>query len=266
MGPVPSGSQVSGFDPSRPNIARVYDVLAGGHDNYAADRDEAARLLEACPGLRGMVRDNRAFLGRAVTWAAGQGIAQFLDLGTGLPLHPAVHESARAVLPGARVAYVDNDAMACCHVRALLATDERVQAAEADLTDPAAVLADPALRAAIDLAEPVCVVLGLVLGFLPARQAREVVDAYADLVAPGSCVVVSCGQCDDETLWKQLSEAYTVADVYHHSPAEVEGFLAGLEAVPPGIVAAQGWRGGWRDTPVTRGAPACVLAAVARKP
>ena len=74
-----------------------------------------------------MVRDNRAFLGRAVTWAAGHGIAQFLDLGTGLPLRPAVHESARAVIPDARIGYVDNDAMACSRVQAPLATDEGVQ-------------------------------------------------------------------------------------------------------------------------------------------
>ncbi|HEV2253219.1 MAG TPA: SAM-dependent methyltransferase [Streptosporangiaceae bacterium] len=76
------------LDLTGPNIARVYDVLAGGYDNFAADQDKAGRLLAACPGLRDMVRDNRAFLGRAVTWAASQGIAQFLDLGTGLPLRP----------------------------------------------------------------------------------------------------------------------------------------------------------------------------------
>ena len=170
--------------------------------NFAADRDEAGRLLEACPGLPALVRENRAFLGRAVTWAAGQGIAQFLDLGTGLPLRPAVHESARTVIPGARVAYVDNDAMVCSHVQALLATDKRVQGIAADLADPGAVLADPALQAVIDPGEPVCVILGLVLNLMPAARARKIVAGYArpgrarqpdgDLRAPGS-TTASCG-------------------------------------------------------------------------
>ena len=101
---------------------------------------------------------------------------------------------------------------------------------------------------------------------MPARQAREVVARYADLIAPGSCVVISCGRCDDEVLRKQLSHAYTAADIYNHSSADVEGFLASLEPVPPGVVAAQNWRGGWHDVPAALPGPAYVLAGVARKP
>lgn len=261
---MPPGT-VSGIDPGRPSVARVYDVLAGGRDNFAADRDEAGRLLAACPGLRDMVRANRAFLSRAVTWAAGQGIAQFLDLGTGLPLRPAVHENARAVLPGARVAYVDNDVMVCSHVQALLATDEGVQAAQADLTAPAAVLGHQAVKRVIDPAEPVCLVLGLVLSLMPAARACEIVAGYADLAAPGSCVVISCGRCDDEAL-EQLSEAYTAADSYNHAPDEMAAFLAGLALVPPGLVAAPSWRGGWHAVPLTLPGAAYALASVALKP
>ena len=132
--------------------------------------------------------------------------------------------------------------------------------------DPGAgMMASPDLRAVIDPAEPVCIILGLVLSLMPARQAREVVAGYADLLAPGSLVAVSCGRCDDEALWKQLSEAYTAADIYNHAPAEVEGFLAGLDLVPPGLVAAQNWRGGWHDVPALPPGPAYVLAGVARK-
>ena len=112
--------------------------------------------------------------------------------------------------------------------RVLLADDEGTAAVDANLADPASVLADPAQLAVIDPAEPVCLILGLVLNLMPARQAREVVAGYADLIAPGSYVVLSCGRCDDETLWKQFSEAYTAADLYNHSPGEVEGFLVGL--------------------------------------
>ena len=111
-----------------------------------------------------------------------------------------------------------------------------------------------------------CVVLGLVLSLMPAAQARQVKAGYADLVAPGSCVAISCGRCDDDALWKQLSEAYSVADIYNHSPGEMEGFLAGLDLIPPGVVVAQNWRGGWHDVPATPPGPAYVLGGVARKP
>jgi S-adenosyl methyltransferase len=263
---MPPDSKFAGIDPSRPNVARVYDVLAGGRDNFSADRAEAERLLAACPELSGMVRDNRAFLGRAVTWAASQGIAQFLDLGTGLPLRPAVHERARAVTPDARVAYVDNDPMACSHVRALLATDEGVQSARADLTDASAVLGHEAVKAVIDPAESVCVILGLVLSLMPAGQAREVVAGYADLVVPGSLVALSCWHFADDEVREQLAAAFTSADLHNHAEEDLAAFLGGLELVPPGIAPAAGLRPGQsRGALVLAPGLACVLAAVARK-
>jgi S-adenosyl methyltransferase len=249
-----------------PNVARVYDVLLGGSSGFAADRAAAGRLLEICPQLRAMARENRAFLARAVTWAARQGIRQFADLATGMPAHPSVGDAARAVIPGARIAYVDSDPFVTAHVRAVLVTDGSTAAVDADLVDPASVIADPAFRAVIDMAEPVCLLFGLVLSLMPARQAREVVAAYADRAAAGSYVAISCGRCDDEALWKQLREAYTAADAHNHAPTEVAGFLDGLEVVPPGLTAAQNWRGGWHDAPAASAGPASVLGCVARKP
>lgn len=217
-----------------------------------------------------MAEDNRAFIARAVTWAAGRGVRQFADLGAGFPVHPAVHEIAReAADPASPVAYVDHDPVVVSHARAGAWGEhwgEGIAVIEADLTDPPSVLGDPALRAVIDMAGPLCVILGLVLSLMPARQARQVVAGYADLIAPGSCIVISCGRCDDEVLWKQLSEAYTAAEIFNHSPADVEGFLAGLEIVPPGIVAAPNWRGGWHDAPAAPPGPAYVLGGVALKP
>ena len=240
----------SGIDFARPNVARIYDVLAGGRDNFAADGELAGRLLEVCPSLRNLVQENRAFIARAVTWAAQDGIGQFADVGTGTSVRPPVGDPARAVIPGARIAYIDHDPIVIAIARALLADDEGTAAAAADLTDPAAVLAHQEVRAVIDPAEPVCVVLGLALSLMPVRQAREAVAGYADLIAPGSHGVISCARSDDEELRKQFSEAFTAADSYNHSPDEVKGFLAGLELVPPGLVAAPNWRGGWH-VPVT---------------
>jgi hypothetical protein len=162
---------VTGFDPSVPNTARVYSYWLGGKDHFPAGRAEAACLLEIYPPLRDLVRENRAFVIRAVAWAAEQGMGQFIDLGAGLPASPAVHQAARDVLPAARVAYVDTDPVVLSHARALLAQDDGVTAVDADLRDPDAVLADPELRAVIDPAEPVCVILAAVLHF-PGRWHR----------------------------------------------------------------------------------------------
>lgn len=146
--------QESGFPGAdfftRPNVARVYDVLAGGCDNFQADRDEAERLLKACPELRSLVAENRAFLERAVTWTATSGVTQFADLGSGLPLYsgrgkpraPEIHETVRAVNPAARCVYVDDDPVVLVHSRVMRAHVRRgenlepaqgVAVAEADL-------------------------------------------------------------------------------------------------------------------------------------
>ena len=131
----------AGFDPATPNTARVYSRLLGGKDHFLPDRAEADVLLGIYPPLAEVVKENRAFLAEAVTWAASEGIGQFLDLGAGLPAPRAIHQTAQAVLHGARVAYVDRDPMVLSHARALLASPG-VAAVAADLRDPAAVLAD----------------------------------------------------------------------------------------------------------------------------
>jgi S-adenosyl methyltransferase len=172
-------AMTSGLDATVPNMARVYDYWLGGKDHFPADRAEADLLLSLYPPLRDLVRENRAFVTRAVAWAAEQGISQFLDLGAGLPASPAVHQAARAVLPAARVAYVDTDPVVLAHARALLATSDGVTAVAADLRDPAAVLADKELRTVIDPDQPAGVILGAVLHFLDAVTARTV-------AAPGS--------------------------------------------------------------------------------
>jgi O-methyltransferase involved in polyketide biosynthesis len=254
---------VTGFDPATPNTARVYCRLLGGKDHFPADRAEADVMLEIYPPLAEMVQENRAFLAEAVTWAANQGIGQFLDLGAGLPATPAVHQTARAVLPAARVAYIDTDPMVLSHVRALLAAPG-VAAVAADLCDPAVVLADPELRAVIDPAQPVCVVLGAVLHFLDAGTARAVIAGYARLIAPGSCLVISCASFDDEALVKRLAAEYTAGQFVNHAREDVVSFFAGLELVGPGVSEAQTWRA-WHPEPVLRHREAHVLVGVARR-
>ncbi len=255
-------AMTSGLDTTLPNMARVYNYWLGGKDNFPADRAEADLLLGIYPPLRDLVRENRAFVTRAVAWAAGQGISQFLDLGAGLPASPAVHQAARAVQPAARVAYVDNDPVVLAHARALLA-GEGVTAVAADLRDPAAVLADKELRAVIDPAQPAGVILGAVLHFLDAGTARTVAGGYAELIAPGSYLIISVARHDDEMLGKRLAQQYTAATWHNHSAEDVTSFFDGLELVGPGVTEAQTWRA-WLTEPRLCRRDGHVLAGVAR--
>ena len=262
----------AGIDTTRPNVARTYDYLLGGIESYAADREQAATLLRICPSLGMAALENRYFLARAVTWAAEHGVTQFVDLGAGAPIHKAragvledIHLTARAASPSARVAYVDHDPVVLAHSRVFRAPARGVAVTAADITDPAAALADLGLRAIIDLAQPACFIFGLVLSLVPASQARDVTAGYMRRAAPGSLAVVSCWRCQDEALWRQLSQACTAASVYNHAPGEVAGLLAGHELIPPGLAAAQNWRGGWHDVPAAPPGPVYVLGGVARK-
>ncbi len=251
-----------GFDATVANMARVYDCWLGGKEHFGADRAEAGRLLRLYPPLAAMARENRAFLARAVTWAAGQGIGQFLDLGAGLPTVQNTHQAARAVNPAARVAYVDLDPVVLAHARALLATGDGVTAVAADLRDPAAVLADPELRAVIDPAKPVAVLLGAVLHFLDADTARQVTAGYAQAMVPGSCLIISVARYDDERLGKQLAAEYTAGQFVNHPLTDIASFFAGLDLAGPGLTEAQTWRA-WMPGPVLHRRTGHVLAGIA---
>jgi O-methyltransferase involved in polyketide biosynthesis len=204
------------MDTSKPNIARVYDYWLGGKDNYAADRDVADRMLAHDPGLRDRVRDNREFVAGVARLAAERGIAQFIDLGAGLPTRPSVHEAARAVNPGARVAYVDNDPVVVSHARALPATGAGLAVSQADLRDPAAVLDDPVLHGVIDLAQPVCVILAAVAHFLPAAQAARITAEFTRPLAAGSCLAISVAHFTDEERLARLYALHTTAPFQNH--------------------------------------------------
>src|ERR1700742_5198757 len=73
-------------DLSRPNVARVYDYVLGGANNFEVDREFAKRLLSTMPDAQFLAQENRAFLRRTVSYlTATAGVHQFIDLGSGLP-------------------------------------------------------------------------------------------------------------------------------------------------------------------------------------
>jgi O-methyltransferase involved in polyketide biosynthesis len=236
---------VADFDPSTPSIARVYDYLLNGKDNFAADREVAEKLLAVAPLTAEVTRENRQFLARAVTWAANRGIRQFIDLGCGMPTAPNTHETARAVAADARVVYLDNDAVVLSHLRALVAKgDPGVTVVDGDVREVAAILDGAA--AGVDLSAPACLLMGYLLHFFPPDAARDLVARYVAALAPGSYVVLSVGRADDEAA-KEGFGTYSAgaAQVYNHSVPDFASFFGPLELVPPGVVDAREWRPDW---------------------
>jgi hypothetical protein len=265
-------ARVRKFDTSRPNVARIYDYLLGGKEHFAADRQAAQRLLEALPNAAAVARANRMFLAAAVRYVAREGIAQYLDIGAGLPTSPSVHECARAVVPGARVAYVDNDPVAVLHAQALLATGDGVVSAEGDARDPEAILADPAVAAVIDMTEPVCVLLVSMLHFFTAGEADVIVGAFRQRMVPGSYLIISQGNADRAPR-EGVQEAYGSGITLTGRPAaEIAAYFDGFDLVPPGLVPVAEWPpaqpGAWPSAhlPAQPAPPqAGMLAGVGRK-
>jgi hypothetical protein len=260
------------IDTTRPNVARIYDYLLGGKDNFTADREAAKRLLEASPDMAGIVRDNRSFIGRVVRYLAGEaGIRQFIDLGGGLPTQTNVHEMAQAVAPDTRVVYVDNDPVVWSHGQALLARGEQVAMIHGDLREPAAVLGNPELGALIDLDRPVALMCAAVLHFVPdTDEPHRVMAAYRDQLAAGSYLAIShgtTGETDDHhqvvggvtSVYRQAS-----AQLHVRSWAGVQRFFDGFAMIEPGLV----WINEWRPDPGVPGAgqPRSLLGAVGHKP
>jgi SAM-dependent methyltransferase len=242
-----------GIDTTTPNVARIYDYLLGGKDNFAADREAAEQLIAAIPDVAAIARDNRSFLGRAVRYLAREaGIRQFLDLGSGLPTQANVHELAQGVAPDVRVVYVDNDPVVASHGQALLASRDRVAMALADLRDPASVWRHPEVAGLLDWTQPIALLCTSMLHFVADEdEPHKIIAEYRDHVAPGSYLAITTGTMEEDP----AGERDKAAGVYrqassqlHVRPlAEVRRFFDGFELVEPGLV----WITEWRPEPGT---------------
>jgi S-adenosyl methyltransferase len=236
-----------GVDTSRPSIARIYDYLLYGKDNFAADRAAAEKLMESRLEPRRLALANRGFLLRAVSFLAHQGIAQYLDLGSGLPTVPNVHEVAREVIPDARVVYVDHDPIVVAHNDALLATGDGVITIRADVRDPDAVLGHHALASCIDWQQPVAVLLLSVLHFISHEEdAPGIIARFRERMAPGSYLAVSIGTSDgaDPVMLAGATQTYAGARMPFtlRSRAQIMDLLGGFDLVEPGLVSLPEWR------------------------
>ncbi|MET7933106.1 SAM-dependent methyltransferase [Streptomyces sp. NPDC005322] len=245
-GPEPPNSPLN---QGRPHSARMYDYFLGGKDNYVADRQAAAKVLTLWPGVMIAARTNRAFMQRAVRFlAAERGIRQFLDIGTGIPTRPNLHEVAQSVAPESRVVYVDNDPIVLAHAQALLrsAPQGRTAYVHADITEPKTILTSPDLTGVLDLSQPVALSLVSLMHFVPDEwDPYGLVQRLVEPLAPGSYLVLShiTPDFDPEATQKTVQ-------VYHsqgiegkiRTRDEVERFFTGLELVEPGLEVPHRWR------------------------
>ncbi|MGW1032638.1 SAM-dependent methyltransferase [Streptomyces antibioticus] len=237
------------IDISVPSVSRIYDYYLGGSHNFEVDREAARKAMEFMPGLPKIMQANRAFMRRAVRWAAGEGVSQFLDIGSGIPTFGNVHEVAQAARPGARVVYVDHDPVAVAHSEAVLEQNADAGVVAADLRKPQEILDSPQVRALIDLDRPVALLLVAILHFV--EDADDPYTAVAELsaaLAPGSMLVLTHASYEGIPL--PTERAGGAVDVYKdirnplimRSRDEIARFFEGYDMVEPGLVPMPEWR------------------------
>ena len=226
----------------------MYDWWIGGKDNFASDREMGRQFERAIPGMRAMARENRNFMHRVVRYLADAGIDQFLDIGTGIPTSPNVHEIAQRSQPEARVVYLDNDPIVLTHARALLVSGDRGSTTyiDADIREPEAILANPSLTGTLDLDRPVGLLMIAILMLLrdeedPWGKVRRLMDGLPS----GSYLAITHPGHDFNPAALAAAVAAATAGgvvMVPRTRADVERFFEGWELVDPGVVPVMTWR------------------------
>jgi hypothetical protein len=265
------------IDTTTPHPARRYNWWLGGKDNFAVDRASGGAIADVFPNVVTAALENLRFLRRVVRYLAGEcGVRQFLDIGTGLPVEPHVHDVAAGFSGGEdlRVVYVDNDPMVLVNARSLKTAQPPSAAGyiDGDLRDPDTILKDPILSGLLDLEQPVGVLIVAVTHFLPDNDLpREVIGRIMAAMPSGSYLALSQVTYDDEPA-DQVAKLRALTDSGLHGPFQArdrEGFARlfdGLDLVdPPGVVRVTGWRPDLEPCPLARWDEAAVYAGVAKR-
>ena len=230
-----------------PHSARIYDYMLGVKDNFEPDRKAAEAIMATAPSLKISMRANRKFMARVAHYLADDlGIRQFLDIGTGLPTSPNLHEVVQRVAPESRIVYVDNDPIVLVHARALLTSAPQgvTRYVDADMRDIQAILGSAEFTHTFDLSQPVAVSLIAVLQFVTDEQVvRDIIDAVMAPMPSGSVLAISTVRGDTEESRKGTDEySARAVQAKARTVAEVEAMFAGLDIVEPGVVPVNRWR------------------------
>jgi hypothetical protein len=263
-------------DASMPNVARVWNYLAGGRENFEADRAAARKLVSAAAAFANVVPASRAFRDRLVGYLMAEaGIRQFIDVGAGMPTARNTHEVAQALDPACRVVYVDNDPLLITHARASLRSSKEgaVRYVDADARDPAHIFA--AAADILDYSEPFAI---LMINFLDlpsdASEIRSILAEFMAASSLGSYLAIAQLASDLDpavTAAAQRWDQVFGAPLTLRSREEVTGLADGLELVAPGVVPVSEWHPGeLAHQPGAAGTKAGetvpVYGVVARKP
>ncbi|WP_442906903.1 SAM-dependent methyltransferase [Kitasatospora sp. NBC_01246] len=232
-----------------PHSARVYDYLIGGKTNFEADRTAAHASVKAWPALPTSMRTTRTFMQRVVRHLAEEHkVRQFLDIGTGIPTSPNVHEIAQGIAPEARVAYVDNDPIVLTHARALMSSTEegRTSYIDADFRDVDSIIGAPQLREVLDLAQPVALSLIAIVHFvLDQDDPQGIVRRFMDELAPGSFLALTVFTGDTDPVGVGgVGREYNARGIplQIRDKDETLAFFDGYDLLDPGVTLVHQWR------------------------
>ncbi|OON80078.1 SAM-dependent methyltransferase [Streptomyces tsukubensis] len=248
---MPNGEQphTHVIDMNTPSVARMYDWLLGGVENYASDRDACAELLDIAPSTQLLARNNRSFLRRMVRILVEEfGITQFLDHGSGLPTQDNVHQVAQRIDPDCRVAYVDIDPMVLAHGRTVLQENSNTLVLKEDMRETLKIR--KATEGFLDWNKPIAALFVSVMHCLPDtddyRDPAAVIRTVADQLVPGSCMVICQLVSDDAFVRDEVTRLMDESTHGHwgrvRQKEEVRRYFDGLEIVPPGLVDVIDWR------------------------
>jgi hypothetical protein len=241
-----------GIDITRPSIARVYDFMLGGKNNFAIDRQVGELALQIAPDAPESAIANRRFLRRVVRYMVAEaGIRQFIDIGSGLPTQGNVHEIAHEDDPAVHVVYVDNDPIVLAHGRALLADAHTTTVIQADIRDPEAILSHPEVGALIDFSQPVGLLLMAILHHLNDHEDPGGVAArLRDRMPSGSHVAISHFHNPGDALPDISKEAIAAEKLFNEklgtgrwrTRGEILAYFGDWELLEPGLVPMPEWR------------------------
>jgi SAM-dependent methyltransferase len=235
-----------------PNTARIWNYQLGGKDNFAVDRqasDAANAMVRGLgvPDGAASALESRHLLQRMVDYMVGQGVRQFLDLGSGLPNMANTHQIAHRLAPEARVAYADIDPMVSTHAAALMA-GPRVVTLRADLREPEQVLGSEQIRDLLDFGQPIGLIFMCVLHCLwDSEDPWKVVRQFRDTVVPGSYLALThmTNEAHPEAaegLFRMTQELHWNTPLISRSRADIARFFDGFTLVDPGLVTPSLWR------------------------
>lgn len=261
-------------DEVKATSAGLYSEALARGNQWPTEQDATLRIFREVPKTPQIAMHNRRFLARVVrSLVRDYGIDQILDIGSGKPLPPNVHEVAQGLNPAARVVYCDNSPKVLPHLYELAnssAPEGEVAVLDADLRDPGSIIHSRVVRDVLDFDRPIGLLLVSVMLFVadeedPAGIVKELVDA----LPPGSFVAFSQGsrEIDEETSLK-LERLWAEHGIYTRTRtmSEVEAVFAGagIEILEPGIVTTSHWR---PDDPVNLPpiTDSCFHAFLARK-